>query len=709
MQRSAQPVAATILTKYSADLFQQQSTGNSAILGINAFGHDAAAVIVDSETGNVIYASTEERLTNVKHDWHFPIGSIHECCDEAIRLGKSITGVAVNFQSHQFVTRSLFSEIDRLCSTDLEGAERFKAALVQSLESRAYFSLRNVNSNTQLIDKQIRSLNVSKSNKATIAQRISWYYNWSVKYCLIEDRLKEYFQGVSLQFLDHHLAHAASAYFNSGFEDATVITLDGCGEASSGTVYHAVNGKLSLISQTNWPNSLGIFYLFATQHLGFGLGDEYKVMGMSAYGQPRFAPLLNDIVRVTEQASLEFKDTKYMELRSMTGIGHFAFQFTDRLNEVLPVRQKNDPFTQAHFDFAASIQLLTENTGVELARRAIALTGCPNIAIAGGVGLNGLMNEAIRKRSGCSDIFVYPAASDDGTAVGAAQWLVSQARSLPKNRLRSCYFGYEVKEDAIEVALKERSLSFSRPRSIHQQVAAALADGKIVARCHGRAEFGPRALGHRSILAHPGLKTMKETLNLRVKHREEFRPFAPACLSEYVNEYFELDCEAPFMLLITKAKEQARSKVPSVVHADGTARVQSISRQHNPDFYELVSAFQALTGLPMVLNTSFNVNGETIVNTPSDAIESFGFMDIDYLAIGPYWISKAENQSRFPELSHDDYLQIRRDRFAARNLGDLSKLDVGQFDSAFFEADYCAQHYMSDSPASLNLALPRAA
>lgn len=662
------------------------------ILGLGAFGHDGAAALVDAETGQVLYAVAEERLTNRKHDWHYPIGAIHECCRAAIPLNARLTGVAFNFQSMEFFTKTLFNEIDT-CS-GLKETDSLKIALTQHLPEAEYFSFQNPNETTQFVANLFSDHGFDKISIRTLLKRVSWYYNWSIKYRDIERLIRQHFVGVPVHSVNHHLSHAASAFYSSGFEDATVLVMDGAGEADTVTVYRGCGNRLELVSQTGWPHSLGIFYLFATQHLGFGLGDEYKVMGMSAYGLPRFEPQLRNLLQVTKQAELRQQETPFQTLKDLSGTGHMAFQFTDELSQLIPTRQKSEPFTQIHFDFAASIQKLTEDTGVELAKQAIRLTGHKKIAVGGGVGLNGLMNEAIRKRSGCDDIFIYPAAGDDGCAVGAGQWLAAQQKTLPKKRLRSCYFGHDVMREEAAKVLSQREIRYSEPLSIHDQIAEALANGKIVARCHGRSEFGPRALGNRSILAHPGIATMKETLNLRVKHREEFRPFAPACLAERVAEYFELDTDSPFMLLITKATELARQQVPSVVHADGTARVQSVSRNDESDFYEVIAAFEKLSGIPIVLNTSFNVNGETIVDTALDALESFGFMDIDYLALGPYWISKSENQGKFPELSHDEYLAIRQKRFRSRNLGSYCDVDISKFDDAFLNVDKFIDEFM---------------
>ena len=558
-----------------------------AVLGINAFGHDASVALVAADTGEVLYACAEERLSNVKHDWHYPIGSIHACCQEAERLQVRILGVAVPFQSELFVTKTLFREIDSLCpSPSLSHPLKEKLRLL--FEDADYFSVTTASPTQSTIADILAESQLPQAVVEHITFRLTWYFNWAIKYRKVKEVLIDHLEGFPVEFVSHHDAHAASAFYSSGFEQASVLVIDGSGEADTLTLFRGDQQGLHRLSESGWPVSLGIFYLFATQHLGFSLGDEYKVMGMSAYGKPHFAPLLEDVMQVTEDGQLQMVANDYLQLHTLGGIGHVAWQFTDAFRELLPARSKQDPFEQKHFDFAASIQKITEQTGVRLAKAAMQLAGIPRLAIAGGVGLNGLMNESIRRESGCEDIFIYPAAADDGTAVGAAQyalfvsktWQAKPAKVPP--RLRACYFGHEVTVQESRKALESLHLKFSQPSSIHQEIAKALSEGQIVARCVGRAEFGPRALGHRSIMAHPGLATMKETLNGRVKHREEFRPFAPACKRDRVHEYFDMNMDAPFMLLIGRANEQAKARIPSVVHADGTARVQTVTPDRQP-------------------------------------------------------------------------------------------------------------------------------
>ena len=688
----------TLLASYP-QLAPRANDTNAAVLGIGTFGHDAAASLIEAKSGRVLFAVAEERLTNRKHDWHFPVGAIDECCQVAAERGMTLESVAVNFRADEFVTKTWFQEIGKMVP-DPVASQSIRDFLSVQLSDREYLSVDRPTDWAHELLAHLQTLGLDQTTNHRLLKRMTWYWNWAVKYGRIADTITRYVEGVPIRFFNHHESHAASAYFNSGFESATVIVIDGMGEADTVSVYRAESGSLTRVSESSWPHSLGIFYLFATQHLGFQLGDEYKVMGMSAYGKPTYRDALRDMISVDSQARLCLHDTDYLKLGELGPHGHLAYQFTEAFHKLLPQRSSEDPIEQQHFDFSASVQELTEKTGVELVQQAIALTGLPNVALAGGVALNGLMNEAIRTHSGCDGIFVYPAAADDGCAVGAAQLAANESHSIGRQRIKSCYFGHEVTDAEAVETIRRRSVRATRPDSIHEEIARALAEGKIVARCTSRAEFGPRALGHRSLLAHPGLATMKETLNARVKHREEFRPFAPACLRERVSEFFEIHEESPFMLLIGQAREKTRELAPSVVHADGTARVQTVCQSENEDLYKIITHFEKLTGLPIVINTSFNVNGESIVDTAEDALESFGYMDVDYLALGDHWISKEENPSILPQLSSDDYLSIRKQRFSQRNLGPLTQLDVAEFDQAFSPSEESLRRFVSNHDAN---------
>jgi carbamoyltransferase len=671
-----------------------------AFIGVNGFGHDSSAALVDAKTGEVLFACAEERVSNIKHDWHLPAIAIQRCFDAAARGGRIVAGAGINFRTEEFITGTLVNELRQVLDNP-EQAVRLGERFLELSRSAGYLTSDAKGLATAAVREWIGAEKISPDAARVLLRRASWYYNWAVKYVKIEAALRERFAHIPVTFFNHHLAHAASAFYNSGFERAAVLVIDGQGESDTVSIYKAGPDGLKRVSRTGWPCSLGIFYLFATEQLGFKLGDEYKVMGMSAYGKPTYLPYLRETMSVNERGVLEFHETRFFKRQEIPGTGHVVYNFNDDFRRIVRPHIAGKPFEQLHYDFAASIQRMSEEIGVALARRAVELTGEAKIAIAGGVGLNGLMNGCIRRDPCCEKMFVYPAAADDGTAVGAAQLLaarnsapsisesgtsiVTRNSAMDIQPTRAVYLGYDGGDsDAIERELQRLGLNYQRPDDLHATLAQALVDRKIVARYTGCAEFGPRALGHRSILASAADAAMKDVLNLRVKHREEFRPFAPACLREHVNEYFEIDEDAPFMLLICRAKELARKQVPAIVHADGTARVQTVTAEHNPDFHATLTAYKALTGVPVCVNTSFNVNGETIVDSPLDAIESFGFMDIDYLAIGPFWVAKAENAAAFPPMEHGAYLALRQKRYADCAPGALAEIDIAKFDPAFF-------------------------
>jgi carbamoyltransferase len=649
---------------------------SNAILGLSIFGHDTSACIVDSDTLQVLYAVAEERLTNFKHSSRFPVGSIQRCVDYARRLNYQITDVAINFDEVEFIDGTLAQEIesiieDRKAATDL--IDLLRRTYVES-----DFYLDTGSQSRPVIDKELDKYNLEEPLLSLIKKRIFWYYNWAVQHNRICSLVKQLFPSLPLHRVKHHFCHAATAYYNSGFENATVLTIDGQGESETVAFFSATPQGIRQINASAWPHSLGIFYLNATTYLGYAHGDEYKVMGMAAYGRPTYYELIREMVSVSENDKLIFSPTKYLIKAEHDKFhGYFYYNFSTAFETIVSRRRKSAPILQKHFDLAASVQKVTEEVGVELAQRAISRTGFRKLALAGGVALNGLMNEQIRLKSGCDEIFIFPAAGDDGTAVGAALYVAAQRRTKIKTeQISNVFYGYAADESEIRQTIEKCKLVYERPHSIHAKIAEAIAENKIVARYIGRAEFGPRALGNRSILANPTQFSMKSILNLKIKHRESFRPFAPACLAEYAGEYFRLDVPSPFMLLITQATSRAKEETPAVVHNDDTCRVQTVSLTENSDFYQIIDHFRKITGIPILINTSFNINDETIVDTPLDAVESFGHMDIDYLAIGDFWIDKQQNVDNFVNYSDAEFLQIRRARFSASFDSPLSALDA---------------------------------
>ena len=666
-----------------ADLFNSSPNKLNVTLGIGALGHDSAASLVDNQVGNVLFATAEERLSNVKHDSRFPIGSIIKCCEYADEKGLSINSVAVNFCYEEFITKGLFTQLSQILDNRI--AESITNNAIQKVNILLSPIWLNKDEPLDcLISDMLSVYNFSEPIFNNTRLLLSWYMNVSFKYKSIKNIIEKLFPDMELNFINHHEAHAASAYFGSGEVNSSILVIDGHGESETTSIFHGLANNLTSKSSSHWPDSLGSLYLAATRYLGFDYGDEFKVMGMAAYGNPIFYDLLSEFVSVDEINCFKLNENKMLKLNFVGKSGQLRYGFSPDFNGVVKPRKPDDKIEQEHFDFAASLQMLTEKSGVKLAKNALEITGCNKIAITGGVGLNGLMNEAIRK-SGFDDLFVYPASGDDGTSAGAAHAVLLRKGIEPNSRLKSCYFGYNSNENEIEDVLKKYKLLYTKPKNIHEKIATALHKDKIVSRYTGAAEFGPRALGNRSLMANPSKPYMKDVLNLRVKHREDYRPFAPACLLDYANNFFEFDGEAPFMVLVVKARQIAKEKCPAIVHEDGTARLQTVTSENNPDFYKTITAFYELTNIPMVINTSFNVNGETIVNEPQDAVESFGFMDIDCLALGPFWVEKSENSEFFPDISHSNYLQIRHNRYNKSISDDLRKVDLRAYGPWFFQ------------------------
>jgi carbamoyltransferase len=665
------------------DLFITSPNKLNLTLGIGALSHDSAASLVDNQDGNILFATAEERLSNIKHDSRFPIGSIIKCCEYADMKGFSINSVAVNFCYEEFITKGLFKQLSQILDNKI--AESITNNAIQKVN--ILLSPIWINKDEPLdclISDMLSVYNFSEPIFNNTRLLLSWYMNVSFKYKSIKNIIEKLFPDMELNFINHHEAHAASAYFGSGEVNSSILVIDGHGESETTSIFHGLANNLTAKSSSHWPDSLGSLYLAATRYLGFDYGDEFKVMGMAAYGKPIFYDMLSEFVTVDQKNCFKLHENKMLKLNFVGKSGQMRYGFSPDFGEIVKSRKPGGKIEQEHFNFAASLQMLTEKSGVKLAKNAFDITGCNKMTITGGVGLNGLMNEAIRK-SGFDDLFVYPASGDDGTSAGAAHAVLLKKGVKPHSRLQSCYFGNSSSEKEMEAILEKYKIVFTKPKNIHEKIALALDKDKIVSRYTSAAEFGPRALGNRSLMANPSKSYMKDVLNLRVKHREDYRPFAPACLLEYANDFFEFDGEAPFMVLVVRARQIAKEKCPAIVHEDGTARLQTVTSQNNPDFYKTISAFNELTNIPMVINTSFNVNGETIVNDPQDAVESFGFMDIDCLALGPFWVEKSENSEFFPDMNHGDYLRIRNDRYNKSIPNDLKRIDLRAYGPWFYQ------------------------
>lgn len=461
--------------------------------------------------------------------------------------------------------------------------------------------------------------------------------------------LEKDFPEARIVHLEPSLAHAAGAFFSSGFDHAAIMVLDGNAGRDPVHMFEGRGGNIKPLAASEGPHGLGSLYLAVTKFLGFsGAGEEYKVMGMAAYGKPRFKSLFEKIASATEDGELVFSSEPSLFVQ-----------------ELGAARRKDRDFTQFHYDIAASLQAFIEETGVKLAKALRAKLPDPEaLCLSGGGALNGLMTQKILEQAGFKNIYIQPAAADDGAALGAAlnTW-ADQAGRAPTQALRSMFLGLDYPENLAQQEIESFGLVCAKPADMTEEVARLLAEGKIVARYEGRSEFGPRALGNRSILASPLSAAMKDTLNERIKHREPFRPFAPICLAEKIGDYFKADASAEYMLLICPVKPDKRETIPAVTHADGTARVQAVHRDVNPGLHAILEAFERHTGVPVLINTSFNVNGEAIVETPRDAIECFLYTDIDYLMIEGRLIAKADNADKAIRVSNEAFLERRKKRY----------------------------------------------
>lgn len=647
-----------------------REVGRALVLGISVFGHDSSCSLVDATSGDILYALTEERFSNLKHDGNFPAASLTLLLEtiNTKNLGW-LSHIALNIDSEISIAR-LKVELLNFLDNDtarLMFNELYELLATTDIFHPDYFPL-------NYFEAFLVRHGINPSVITHVLGKISWYGNFVLRHRKLKSYLQSKFPRAEIVSVSHHQCHAASAFFCSDFENAAVLTIDGQGEDETTTLNMAQGTKIQLLSQTKWPNSLGALYMQLAWYLGFdgdprypGLGDEYKVMGMAAYGKPIYIDIFRKMGHVNEKGELELNFGEYLEIVPVEGCpGHFqpllSKQFSKELGER---RTSSAPIEQRHYDIAKSGQTFLEEIGVTLVKYLKSL--CPstdNLCIAGGVGLNGLMNMRILREAGFNRIFVQPASGDDGTSLGAALHVYHDlAKGNRCKPLANAYLGFDYGNQAIRSTLEKYNLKFEEPDSIHIEMARLLHSGKIVSRYFGRGEFGPRALGHRSILANPTLPEMKNAVNARIKHRESFRPFAPACLEERANEFFDIDIPTPYMLLICQALPNARALMPAVVHDDGTARLQTVRQDDNYDLYQTILEFCKLSGVPVLLNTSFNVNGEAIVETPQDAIESFLFMGIDYLAIGPYLVSKVENISVCTQITRDDHIRNRQDRY----------------------------------------------
>src|ERR1700730_12310639 len=567
------------------------------ILGLNAFHGDASAALL--RDGQLVFALEEERLNRIKHWAGLPVLAAKLCLE-----GDQPDHIAISRDPKAHLTDKL-----------LRAALRPHQWL--NLTSRATNSVR-----------------IAQVGEVLAAEGIV---------------PREARRG---HFVEHHRAPLASAFFASAFGEAAVISIDGFGVFSSAMWGMGKGNQIEVRGSVSFPHSLGIFYTAFTQFLGFPkFGDEYKMMGLSAYGEPRFADQVRRVVRTEgDQCRLNLDyfthHSKGVEMTWYGGEPVLGSIFSARMAEEFgDARVPRSEIQQRHKDLAASVQLVLEENYFALLNFVQKQTGKTAVCLAGGVALNCVANGMIFERTKFRDVYVQPAAHDAGTSIGAALYVQHQELKMPRCfQMRHVYYGPEYSDGEILRGLEDAGCKYRKlaEEELIDSTVEAIAQGKIVCWFQGPMEFGPRALGNRTILAAPRRKDMKEILNSRIKYREPFRPFCPSILTERVDEYFETDYPSPFMVMAYKIKPEQRDRIPAVTHGDGTGRLQTVEREVNPRYWKLIHRFGEVTGVPVLLNTSFNEN-EPIVQTPAQAIDCFLRTRMDVLSIGGFVLYKEEN------------------------------------------------------------------
>jgi carbamoyltransferase len=592
----------------------------TTVLGISALYHDSAAALV--RDGEIIAAAHEERFTRRKHDPRFPVNAINYCLEEAFIEARELD--AVVFYDHPLLT------LDRAMKSLLTVAPRGEGQWMQAARSL---------------------LGVKVHVPA-----------------MVRDTLKA---DVPVLFTEHHAAHAASAFYPSPFDDAAILTLDGVGEWATTTIGYGSGDRIELLRSLDYPHSLGLLYSAITYFCGFKVNSgEYKLMGLAPYGEPLYADLIREkLIHICEDGSYHL-DTGYF------GYLDSNEMVNERFAELFdgPRRLAESRITRREMNLAASVQAVTDDIVLRCARHARALTGARYLVLAGGVALNCVANGKLLRAGVFDDLWIQPAAGDAGGSLGAAL-LVSHhhfgekrhRNPTGRDAQRGSYLGPAYGSDEVRAFLDRNEYPYRRVSAEERArvVAQAIADGKVVGYAVGRMEFGPRALGARSILGDPRRPETQAVMNLKIKFRESFRPFAPSVLADRVDQYFDLDRESPYMLLVAPVRDdrrrrddrsafeagdddmlavvrQARSDIPAVTHVDYSARIQTVHRDDKPDYHDVIAEFERLTGYGVIVNTSFNVRGEPIVNSPQDAYRCFMRSEIDLLVLEDCLVEKGE-------------------------------------------------------------------
>jgi carbamoyltransferase len=598
------------------------------IIGISAFYHDsAAALLVD---GQIVAAAQEERFTRKKHDCRFPHHALAYCLDEG--------GIMLGDVDYVAFYDKPFLKFERLLETYLTFAPRgfrsFRMAIPLWLKEKLF--------QKQLLRDELRAFDPE--------------FDWESK----------------LLFTEHHQSHAASAFFPSPFDEALILTMDGVGEWATTSVGFGRGNHLEMRKELHFPHSLGLLYSAFTYYTGFKVNSgEYKVMGLAPYGEPKFANLIFDRLIDLKPDGTFRLDQSYFDY--CTGL-----RMTNERFDALfggPARKPHERLEQRHMDLAASIQAVTDEIMLRLTRSIATETGAENLCLAGGVALNCVGNGKVLRDGKFKRIWIQPAAGDAGGALGAAlagyHLYKGQPRCLDNqlDGMNGAYLGPGFDDDECVRRLEQAGARYARldGTQVIERAASDLADGKALGWFQGRMEFGPRALGNRSIIADARSSSMQSALNLKIKYRESFRPFAPAVLREDLSEWFELDVDSPYMLLVADVAERRRravtveeqalfgtdklnvprSEIPAVTHVDYSARIQTVHAETNPRFHALLSTFKRKTGCSVLVNTSFNVRGEPIVRTPEEAFRCFMGTELDVLAVGNLYLQKSDQNAAF--------------------------------------------------------------
>jgi len=606
------------------------------ILGISAYYHDSAAALVSGST--IVAAAQEERFTRKKHDPGFPTQAVKYVLEEA--------GITMDDVDHVVFYDKPLIKFERLLETYLSyapsGFRSFLAAMPVWLKEKLFLK--------KLLRDEIAAISGETDDKKT--------------------------PPIKLLFTEHHRSHAASAFFPSPYESAAVLCMDGVGEWATTSVWTGEGNKMTAEWEIDFPHSMGLLYSAFTYYTGFKVNSgEYKLMGLAPYGEPKYVDLILDNLLSLKDDGTFRMDMKYFNYANGLTMTSKAF---DELFGA-PPRKPESEITQKEMDLAASIQKVTEEVVLRIANTIHKETGQKNLCLAGGVALNCVANGELLRNGPFENIWVQPAAGDAGGALGAALSIwheyLDNPRTVAKDKMdnmRGSYLGPEFSAEQIRPALDEAGAVYEELEQdeLMSRLADILADGNVVGWFQGRMEFGPRALGGRSIIGDPRNQKMQSTMNLKIKYRESFRPFAPSILADRVHEYFEHKVESPYMLMVAPIQEDKRidtaeqekslfgidkllvprSQLPAITHVDYSARIQTVHKETNPKYHALLTAFDKKTGCPVIVNTSFNVRGEPIVHTPEDAYRCFMRTEMDYLVVENFLMAKPAQ----PEIERDE-------------------------------------------------------